>query len=103
MVLSQLYDPLTPYARGQEVKLSFPRTSMVTSQDVRHGAGADNVNVRGGVGSFFFDRKDDATAAAAASAIAGNASTNGTTTAYSSSYQSIPLKFAVIDFFTITS
>jgi hypothetical protein len=74
MVLGQLYDQGT----GGE--------AVVPADEHGHGAGADNVNMRSGLDSFVFDRKNDATAAAAASAIAGNASTNGTTTASSGSY-----------------
>ena len=75
MVLGQLYDPSTPYAWTQEVKLSFPRTAMVTSQDVRHGADISDVNVRGGLGNFFFSGKEEGDAAAADITTAGNTTT----------------------------
>lgn len=48
LILGQVFDPNTPYKWTVEMKQAFPMTGLITSNDIRHGAGQFNKNIVGG-------------------------------------------------------
>lgn len=48
LVLGQVYDPATPYKWTVDMKQAFPMAALITSNDIRHGAGSSDKNIVGG-------------------------------------------------------